>query len=63
MIRGARAALGKAADKEDPRKPLAVSCGQTLGAAVALANKKARIVWAILSGSKFYEVAPWVKAA
>ena len=32
-------------------------------AAVALANKNARIVWAMLSGGTFYEHAPSVKAA
>ncbi|TIU34225.1 MAG: IS110 family transposase, partial [Mesorhizobium sp.] len=31
--------------------------------AVALANKNARIVWAMLSGSTLYEPAPSVKAA
>jgi hypothetical protein len=32
-------------------------------AAVALANKNARIVWAMLLGGTFYEHAPSVKAA
>ncbi|RWK79073.1 MAG: IS110 family transposase [Mesorhizobium sp.] len=66
MIHGARAALGKAAGKQGPRS-------RWLGklrarrhpnvAAVALANKNARIVWAMLKGETVYEPMPPVKAA
>ncbi|ANT54716.1 IS110 family transposase [Mesorhizobium amorphae] len=66
MIHGARAALGKAAGKQDPRSLWLNKLRQRRHpnvAAVALANKNARIVWAMLSGSTFYEPAPSVKAA
>ena len=66
MIHGARAALGKAGGKQDPRS-------RWLGnlrarrhpnvAAVALANKNARIVWAMLASDKFYEPKLSVQAA
>lgn len=66
MIHGARAALGKAAGKQDPRSLWLGKLRQRRHpnvAAVALANKNARIVWAMLSGGTFYETAPSVKAA
>jgi transposase len=66
MIHGARAALGKAAGKQDPRSLWLGKLRQRRHpnvAAVALANKNARIVWAMLSGGTFYEHAPSVKAA
>ena len=57
MIHGARAVLGKAHGKDDPRS-------QWIGrmrerrhpnvVAVALANKNARIVWAVLSRGEAY---------
>jgi len=60
MIHGARAVLGKARGKQDPRS-------QWIGrmrerrhpnvVAVALANKNARIVWSILAGSETYRAA------
>ncbi|WP_353642611.1 transposase [Mesorhizobium sp. WSM2239] len=66
MIHGARAALGRAGGKQDPR-------GLWLGklrerrhpnvAAVALANKNARIVWSMLSGHAAYQPDLSVKAA
>ncbi|WP_441295570.1 transposase [Mesorhizobium sp. L48C026A00] len=63
---GARAALGKAAGKQDPRSLWLSKLRQRRHpnvAAVALANKNARIVWAMLSGGTVYEHAPSVKAA
>ena len=66
MIHGARAVLGKAAGKQDPRSLWLGKLRQRRHpnvAAVALANKNARIVWAMLSGGTFYEHAPSVKAA
>ncbi|WP_292254459.1 IS110 family transposase [Mesorhizobium sp.] len=66
MIHGARAALGKAAGKQDPRSLWLGKLRQRRHpnvAAVALANKNARIVWAMLSGGTFYEPAQSVKAA
>lgn len=66
MIHDARAALGKATGKQDPRSLWLGKRRQRRHpnvAAVALANKNARIVWAMLSGSTFYEPAPSVKAA
>lgn len=65
MIHGARAVLGKAAGKSDPRS-------QWIGrlrerrhpnvVAVALANKNARIVWSILSQETDYDPAGTVSA-
>ncbi|GLR46063.1 hypothetical protein GCM10007880_65810 [Mesorhizobium amorphae] len=58
MIHGARAALGKAAGKQDPRSLWLGKLRQRRHpnvAAVALANKNARIVWAMLSGGTLYE--------
>src|SRR5438094_8080257 len=49
MIHGARASLGKARGKQDPRSRWLASLRQRRHpnvAAVALANKNARIVWA-----------------
>jgi transposase len=66
MIHGARAALGKSAGKQDPRSLWLGKLRQRRHpnvAAVALANKNARIVWAMLSGGTFYEHDPSVKAA
>lgn len=66
MIHGARAVLGKAGGKEDPRS-------QWIGrmrerrhpnvVAVALANKNARIVWALLSREQEYRPAHSVSLA
>ena len=58
MIHGARAALGKAGGKQDPRSRWLASLRQRRHAnvaAVALANKNARIVWAMLAGNVSYE--------
>ena len=66
MIHGARAALGKAGGKQDPRSRwLAGLCQRRHPnvAAVALANKNARIVWAMLAGNVSYEPARSVQAA
>ena len=60
MIHGARAALGKAGGKQDPRSRWLVNLRQRRHpnvAAVALANKNARIAWAMLSGNLCYEPA------
>ena len=51
MIHGARAALGKAGGKQDPRSRWLASLRQRRHpnvAAVALANKNARVAWAVL---------------
>jgi transposase len=66
IIHGARAALGRAGSKQDPRSLWLGKLRQRRHpnvAAVALANKNARIVWAMLSGDAFYEPALSVKAA
>jgi transposase len=60
MIHGARAALGKAAGKQDPRSLWLTKLRARRHpnvAAVALANKNARVVWAMLSTGTFYEPA------
>jgi transposase len=66
MIHGARAALGKAEGKQDPRSRWLASLRQRRHpnvAAVALANKNARIAWAMLVGNVSYEPARSVQAA
>lgn len=66
MIHGARAALGRAGSKQDPRSLWLAKLRQRRHpnvAAVALANKNARIVWAMLSGDASYEPAMSVTAA
>ena len=66
MIHGARASLGKARGKQDPRSRWLASLRQRRHpnvAAVALANKNARIVWAMLVGNVSYEPARSVQAA
>lgn len=65
LIHGARAALGRAGGKQDPRSLWLGKLRQRRHpniAAVALANKNARIVWAMLSGDTLYEPALSVKA-
>src|ERR1700752_2865131 len=55
LIPGARAALRRAGGKRDPRSQWIVKLRQRRHpniAAVALANKNARIAWAVLSGQK-----------
>jgi transposase len=66
MIHGARAALGKADGKQDPRSRWLGNLRQRRHpnvAAVALANKNARIVWAMLARDKLYEPELSVQAA
>lgn len=66
MIHGARAALGRASGKQDPRSLWLGKLRQRRHpnvAAVALANKNARIVWAILSGNSSYDPVRSVKVA
>ena len=66
MIHGARSALGKAGGKQDPRSRWLASLRQRRHpnvAAVALANKNARIAWAMLAGNFSYEPARSVQAA
>jgi transposase len=66
LIHGARAALGRAGGKQDPRSLWLNKLRERRHpnvAAVALANKNARIVWAMLSGDKSYEPALSMKAA
>ena len=58
IIHGARAALGKAGGKQDPRSRWLANLRQRRHpnvAAVALANKNARIAWAMLAGNVSYE--------
>ncbi|MET4808365.1 IS110 family transposase [Limibacillus sp. MBR-115] len=65
LIHGARAALGRAGGKQDPRSLWLNKLRQRRHpniAAVALANKNARIVWAMLAGDTSYEPALTVKA-
>lgn len=65
LIHGARAALGRAGGKQDPRSLWLGKLRQRRHpniAAVALANMNARIVWAMLSGDTLYEPALSVKA-
>jgi transposase len=66
MIHGARAALGKAGGKQDPRSRWLGNLRERRHpnvVAVALANKNARIVWAMLASDKFYEPKLSVQAA
>ena len=66
MIHGARAALSRASGKQDPRSLWLGKVRQRRHpnvAAVALANKNARIVWAMLTGDTAYEPVLSVKAA
>ncbi len=58
MIHGARAVLGKAGGKEDPRSLWITRMRERRHpnvVAVALANKNARIVWSILSRGQEYQ--------
>ena len=57
MIHGARAVLGRAQGKDDPRSQWIGKMRERRHpniVAVALANKNARIVWSILSRGEFY---------
>jgi transposase len=58
LIHGARAALGRAGGKQDPRSRWLGKLRQRRHpniAAVALANKNARIAWALLSNGEAYD--------
>lgn len=60
LIHGARAVLRTAEEKEDPRSRWLVSLKERRNqniAAVAMANKNARIVWALLSRNEEYNPA------
>jgi transposase len=66
LIHGARAALVRAGGKQDPRSLWLSKLRERRHpnvAAVALANKNARIVWAMLARDKPYEPALSMKAA
>ncbi len=66
LIHGARAALGKAGNKQDPRSLWLNKMRERRHpnvAAVALANKNARIVWAMLTNDEIYEPQRSVQAA
>jgi transposase len=59
LIHGARAVLGRARGKKDPRSLWLGKLRERRHAniaAVALANKNARIAWALLSGNAVYDV-------
>ncbi|MER9526378.1 transposase [Mesorhizobium sp. M0292] len=61
MTHGARAALGKAAASTIPEVSGSVSCGKgsiPMSRLSRSPTRNARIVWAMLSGSTFYEPAP-----
>jgi transposase len=65
LIHGARAALAQAGRKQDARSAWLQNLRKRRHpnvAAVALANKNARIVWAMLSSDKPYEPALSAKA-
>lgn len=66
MIHGARAVLGKAGGKRDPRSAWIGRMRERRHpnvVAVALANKNARIVWAVLSGENEYRPVPVASTA
>ena len=66
LIHGARAALGKAGNKQDPRSLWLNKMRERRHpnvVAVALASKNARIVWAMLSNDEIYESQRSVQAA
>ncbi|MFK4495883.1 transposase [Bradyrhizobium japonicum] len=66
MIHGARAALSRATGKQGARSLWLGKMRQRRHpnvVAVALANKNARIVWAMLTGDAAYEPALSLKAA
>lgn len=66
LIHGARAALGKAGNKQDPRSLWLNKMRERRHpniAAVALANKNARIIWAMLADDEVYKPQRSVQAA
>jgi Transposase IS116/IS110/IS902 family len=66
LIHGARAALGRVREKQDPRSLWLGKMRQRRHpniVAVALANKNARIAWSLLSGDCVYDASLSVGAA
>ena len=66
LIHGARAALGRVRDKQDPRSLWLGKMRQRRHpniVAVALANKNARIAWSLLTGDSVYDARLSVRAA
>jgi len=66
MIHGARSALSRSSGKQDPRSLWLGKLRQRRHpnvAAVALANKNARIVWSMLSNDAAYQPTLSLKAA
>jgi transposase len=65
LIHGARAALGRVREKQDPRSLLGKMRLRRHPniAAVALANKNARIAWSLLTSDNVYDASPSVRAA
>jgi len=66
LIHGARSALGRVRDKQDPRSLWLGKMRQRRHpniVAVRLANKNARIVWSLLTSDSVYDVRLSVRAA
>ena len=66
LIHGARAALGRVGDKQDPRSLWLGKMRQRRHpnvVAVALANKNARIAWSLLTSDNVYDASLSVGAA
>jgi transposase len=66
LIHGARAALCRAGGKQDPKSRWLAKLRERRHpniVAVALANKNARIAWALLSGNEAYDPGLTVGAA
>jgi transposase len=66
LIHGARAALGKVGDKQDPRSLWLGKMRERRHSnvvAVALANKNARIIWAMLASDEVYKPEQSAQAA
>jgi transposase len=66
LIHGARSALGRVRDKQDPRSLWLGKMRQRRHpniVAVGLANKNARIAWSLLTSDSVYDVRLSVRAA
>ena len=66
LIHGARAALGRVREKQDPRSLWLGKMRQRRHpniVAVALANKNARIAWSLLTSDSVYDAGLSVRAA
>jgi transposase len=66
LIHGARSALGRVRDKQDPRSLWLGKMRQRRHpniVTVALANKNARIAWSLLTSDSVYDVRLSVRAA